>query len=225
MKTSEQILGTALTLFNRHGEASVTASDIALELGISPGNLHYHFKGKETIHLALFAQMQRDLVVLMGPVVQPPGLFGDDQDASDIETTWFFLTVLMEKMLDYRYFYDSPRALMVRFPDVERGFRRLLRMTHKSCNSLAARLVTGPDGAAHPRLAQLTDAMTMCLSCWLPYDSLLNPGDPDHVLVHRGVLQVLSHCAPYLGDEQRGFYAECEALYQQMVQQSESSLD
>ena len=30
--------------------------------------------------------------------------------------------------------------------------------------------------------------------------------------IHRTVLQVLSHCAPYLGDQQSEFYRECELI-------------
>ena len=66
MKTSQRILLTALTLFNRHGENGVTSVDIAMELDISPGNLYYHFKGKESMVSALMRmhekQMQRVLV-------------------------------------------------------------------------------------------------------------------------------------------------------------------
>ena len=66
MKTAQRILLTALALFNRHGENTVTSVDIALELDISPGNLYYHFKGKESMVVALMQMheehMQRVLV-------------------------------------------------------------------------------------------------------------------------------------------------------------------
>lgn len=203
----------------------MTASDVALELGISTGNLYYHFKGKEALHLTLFAKLQREMIVLMGPAVQPPGLFTPDRTTAPIETSWLFLTVVLEKMLEYRYVYDNPRGIMTRFDDVDRGFRRLLRMKQKVCNNIAAELIPASDSGAHPHLSTLTNTMTLCMNCWLSYDPILNPQDAETLLVHRGVLQILSHCAPYLGDEQRDFYDVCEQLYQQMINEEPGSLD
>lgn len=203
----------------------MTASDVALELGISTGNLYYHFKGKEALHLTLFAKLQREMIVLMGPAVQPPGLFTGDRTTTPIETSWLFLTVVLEKMLEYRYVYDNPRGIMTRFDDVDRGFRRLLRMKQKVCNNIAAELIPASDSGAHPHLSTLTNTMTLCMNCWLSYDPILNPQDAETLLVHRGVLQILSHCAPYLGDEQRDFYDVCEELYQQMINEEAGSLD
>ena len=60
MKTAQRILLTATHLFNEQGERNVTANDIALELDISPGNLYYHFKGKDGIVAALFARSSRE---------------------------------------------------------------------------------------------------------------------------------------------------------------------
>ncbi|MDG1013375.1 MAG: TetR/AcrR family transcriptional regulator [Luminiphilus sp.] len=225
VKTSEHILDTTRYLFNTRGEGSVTASDVALELGISTGNLYYHFKGKEALHLALFAKLQREMIVLMGPAVQPPGLFTNDRATAPIETSWLFLTVVLEKMLEYRYVYDNPRGVMTRFDDVDRGFRRLLRMKQKVCNNIAEALIPASDSGAHQHLSTLTNTMTLCMNCWLSYDPLLNPQDAESLLVHRGVLQILSHCAPYLGDEQRDFYNVCEQLYQQMINEEAGSLD
>ncbi len=56
MSTRERILATALDLFNESGTAAMSTNHIADALGISPGNLYYHFRNKEAIIRALFEQ-------------------------------------------------------------------------------------------------------------------------------------------------------------------------
>lgn len=56
MKTREKILQAALGLFNDHGVNSITTRRIAAEIGISQGNLHYHYPNKELIMARLYEQ-------------------------------------------------------------------------------------------------------------------------------------------------------------------------
>ena len=54
--TRDRILEVCRRLFNERGPAEVTTAEIAQAVGISEGNLHYHFRRKEQILVALFDQ-------------------------------------------------------------------------------------------------------------------------------------------------------------------------
>ncbi len=57
LATKEKILAAALKLFNEKNTQAATTNHIAAALGMSPGNLHYHFKNREAIVFALYERM------------------------------------------------------------------------------------------------------------------------------------------------------------------------
>ncbi len=61
MTTREKILAEALTLFNIHGTDTVTVRHIAKEVGISHGNLCYHFPNTEEIIFKLYENLVAEL--------------------------------------------------------------------------------------------------------------------------------------------------------------------
>ena len=88
-KTKEKILKTALGLFNNEGESAVSAVDIASVIGISPGNLYYHYKGKDEIIVQLFADFEDEIrQVLSSPVREP----------LKMEDNWVYLYIIFEEI-------------------------------------------------------------------------------------------------------------------------------
>ncbi len=61
MNTKDKILKTALDLFNNRGLDKVSPRLIAEKVGISDGNLRYHFKTKELLITQLYENMLAEL--------------------------------------------------------------------------------------------------------------------------------------------------------------------
>lgn len=64
MKTKDKIINTAIKLFNKQGTNLVSTNHIAQEMGISPGNLYYHFNSKNEIIRAITDKLADELLDL-----------------------------------------------------------------------------------------------------------------------------------------------------------------
>lgn len=103
MSTREQILDTAIQLFNQQGTAAVSTNHIAAATGISPGNLYYYFRNKEDILRAIFDRLEGDWAALFRlPVDHTP----QPEDALEIIRGYFQLTY------KYRFYYRELPALL-----------------------------------------------------------------------------------------------------------------
>lgn len=109
--TRNRILVTSLLLFNDHGEPNTRTNDIADEVDISPGNLHYHFRRKEHIVHALLDEFQVDA----RRVLEPPA-----GDRISIDDFWLFLHLLLELTAAYRFLFRDLESLAETYPGVAR---------------------------------------------------------------------------------------------------------
>ncbi len=73
-KTKRKILDKSLDLFNEFGIRETTLRKIALALGISQGNLNYHFKTKDQIIHALYFELVEKMDIEMAKVLQERAL-------------------------------------------------------------------------------------------------------------------------------------------------------
>jgi AcrR family transcriptional regulator len=105
MKKGELILATALKLFNKQGSHKVTTNHIAKAMGISPGNLYYHFKNKEHI----IRELLRGLVEGFDSLVHIQGEVKSGHDL--IAET---IAAAGELIYTYRFIYIELAALLTR---------------------------------------------------------------------------------------------------------------
>lgn len=109
--TRNRILVTSLLLFNEHGEPNTTTNDIADEVDISPGNLHYHFRRKREIVDALLEEFRADA----RRVLAPP-----EQEVVTIDDFWMFLHLLLECTASYRFLFRDLESLAESYPETGR---------------------------------------------------------------------------------------------------------
>ena len=203
MKTRDRILECALQLFNEQGEPNVTTLEIATEMGISPGNLYYHFHGKEPLILALFERFHNELA----PLLNPPA------DARlDVEDYWLFLHLIVERLAQYRFLFQDLSNLAGRLPKLAHGIGLWLNVLKRTLASLLARLQADDQLNSNTQaLGQLVEQITLTLLFSLDYQRIIGaPGESQLV-----VYQVMMLVAPHLKPEPR---AAAERLAQRYLE-------
>ena len=110
--TRNRILVTSLLLFNEHGVPRTTTNEIADEVDISPGNLHYHFHRKEQIVAALLDEFRADAKRVFAT---------PDEEHVSIDDFWVFLHLLLEFTAAYRFLFRDLETLTEAYPEVGRA--------------------------------------------------------------------------------------------------------
>ena len=190
MKTKDKILQCSLNLFNEEGEQNVTPVDIANEMEISPGNLYYHFKGKDPIIKQLFLDFEEEFrMVLNAPV----------EKSLELSDNWIYFYILYEEIADFRFFYRNLQAILDRYPDIERRFRALVSLKVKAMKSLIARLrETGFISISDVELEQMAERFALQLTYWPTYQTLMDEAASTPASIHKGVFGMISQLTPYV---------------------------
>lgn len=114
--TKTRILDIALELFNQEGSHSVSTNHIAEAMGISPGNLYYHYLNKEEVVRALFERLVEEwAVVYRLPEDRMPNLEDLDQ----------MLTGNFAALWRYRFIYREQMALAQRDPQFKQRYQEV----------------------------------------------------------------------------------------------------
>ena len=193
MKTRDRILQVSLLLFNEEGEAQLTSVDVANALEISPGNLYYHFKGKDAIIRALFDQFEEEMRII---------LRGSSGGVASLQDNWVYLYILLEEIYDFRFFYRDLAGLISRYPDLAERFRGLVAEKRQTLLRILDDLSELGVIKMDPRLKpSLTEQILTTLMFWLAGDAISRERHDGPELIHNTVFQVMCLIVPFMGED------------------------
>ncbi len=216
MKTKDRILQTSLLLFNEEGEPNVTTVDIANEMEISPGNLYYHFRGKEVIIEELYEQFDREMAEILAAPVQK--IIG-------VQDSWFYLYVVFEHVYNYRFLYFNLTDIIHRYEKIQRRFKRLLKSKFTTARSMCNEMIRHNilHFESESESEALINQVVLTVIYWMSFNMLNDrlTKSPE-LLMHDGVFQVMSLIAPHLAEDKKEFFNECKYLYRDLIEKAQA---
>lgn len=133
MKTKEKIAERALALFNEKGTDNISTRNIADDLGMSVGNLHYHFPTKTDLirhlHSSFLEETDKLSEQLLREGPQKPDLM--------YKTTERTFQLIME----YQFLFRDRLTISLKIPEVTFMFKDMLKKREAEFNESIALLI------------------------------------------------------------------------------------
>lgn len=190
----EQLLDSALDLFNTHGSADVTTNQIAEAAGRSPGNLYYHFRDREALVRCLFER----LVARWAEVYALPE--GRAPTLADLEA---MLSGNFEALWEFRFIYRDLSTLLGRDPAFREAYAAARKAGFANFRSLLSHYVQAGILVAPANdddAEQLANLLWLIGDYWLPF---LEAGDGQvtKARIHDGIALFRRVLKPYIRTE------------------------
>ncbi len=208
-RTAERILEVTLDLFNRFGEPNVSTTLISAELGISPGNLYYHYPAKDELINALFDRYETQL----GEILQAA------DGIENVEDAWLFFHTLFELIWGFRFLYRDLNDLLSKNRRLETHFQFVLK-------NKARAMVAMLDGLARAGVVRITGeqanptatSMVVVVTYWLSFEYVRDPRralEPEAAAaaMGRGGYHALALLMPHLDEASRQHLQTLAAAY------------
>ena len=214
MKTRDKIIQASIALFNEQGERNVTTNHIAADLGISPGNLYYHFRNKEDIILSIYEEYARNLLIETMPEVSP--------DVKPLDAIILYMDVVFQAMMKFRFFYSNLPVLLAKNPLLHDKYVEVQGFIAQRVSELLlslreAKMMEFLD----EDLADIVSILRLVNTFWLSfYQTQNNDNEINDAVFYQGVLKILVIIHPYISTEAKSEFLEARAMYRQRCQDS-----
>jgi AcrR family transcriptional regulator len=214
MKTRDKIIQASIVLFNEQGERNVTTNHIAADIGISPGNLYYHFRNKEDIILSIYEEYARNLLIETMPEVSP--------NIKPLDAIILYMDVVFQAMMKFRFFYSNVPVLLAKNPLLHDKYVEVQGFITQRVSELLlslrnAKMMSFLD----EDLPDIVSILRLVNTFWLSfYQTQHNDNEINDAVFYQGVLKILVIIQPYISDDAKDEFLEARAMYRQRCQNS-----
>jgi AcrR family transcriptional regulator len=168
--TKQKIIAAAIALYNEKGVPSVTMRDIAQSVGISAGNLAYHFKNQDFIIEEAFRQME----------AQRDDILSGVQEIPSFENINAQLVPLLKLSRTYSFIYLDSVHIFRTYPGIAELQRSYFEQSIAYIKAVidlsigAGNLISEPRPGTYQRMAHTT---WMIINFWLEQAILRGEND------------------------------------------------
>ncbi|MCL6414175.1 TetR/AcrR family transcriptional regulator [Aestuariirhabdus sp. Z084] len=187
-KTRERILQASLALFNEVGERNVSTNHIAAELGMSPGNLYYHFRNKQQIIYELYLGYEAEVKqTLQLPEGRPLTL----------EDKRGYLEGIFDGMWRFRFFHRDLEHMLECDGQLRASYRQLAQHCLAQGKAIYQGLVdAGYLQASEEEVEALSYNSWILMTSWVSFLRTVVQDEGDTTLtsamIRRGIYQIMA---------------------------------
>lgn len=195
MKTRDRIILASLELFNRLGERNVTTNHIAAHMGISPGNLYYHFRNKSEIVYEIFRGYRQQVEAKLAL---------DPETPLTVQDKLRLLESIYDGLWEFRFLHRDLEFLL----DADERLRGEYREFTQGClNKMEwILLALQRGGVFRPQADRERQAMALntwlIITNWMAFLKTAHAGEGEEAItrqqLRQGIYQILTLELPYV---------------------------
>lgn len=214
MKTRDKIIQASIELFNANGERNVTTNHIAAHLGISPGNLYYHFRNKEDIILSIYEEYARNLLLETFPQVSP--------QVKPLDAIILYMDAVFQAMSKFRFFYANLPVLLSKNPLLREKYVEVQQSISQRVSDMMlslreANMIQFDD----EELSDLVAILRLVNTFWLSfYQTQTMETEIESSVFYEGVLKILSIIRPYTTEKALPEFIKAREMYLERHQEA-----
>jgi len=209
MKTKDKIIQGSIELFNKQGERNVTTNHIAAHVGISPGNLYYHYNNKDDIIRSIYKLYEKNLDKMFQP---------QESSSMGMDEMMFYLDRVFYSMWQFRFFYANLPDILARDDELHQRYLVAQKRLYSRMMMILQEIRTqGFMTLDDDMIEDLSHTLKLVFTFWVSYQYTQTQAEITRSTISEGVLKVIGIFKGYLTPSGLEYMAGLEQDYVQLL--------